>query len=87
VAKNPLTVTGSGFMPSERVTLTIIAPRHLLRQVNARADGSFSLVVPGMKVGVCTGARIIAVGGKGSRAQLWIPRPVCLPVPSPARAP
>jgi len=87
VAKNPLTVTGAGFLPSERVTLTILATKHLLREVKARADGSFSLAVPGVRIGACTGARVIAVGGKGSRALVWMPRPACLPVPNPAPRP
>jgi hypothetical protein len=87
VAKNPLTVTGLGFLPSERVTLTVLATKHVLRQFEARRDGSFHLAFPGVRVGACTGARVIAVGGKGSRAQVWMPRPMCLPVPKPAPRP
>ena len=87
VAKSPLTVTGLGFLPSERVTLTVFAVTHMLRQIKARPDGSFKLAFPRVRIGACMGARVIAIGGKGSRAQVWMPRPACLPEPSPTPSP
>jgi hypothetical protein len=68
---NPLQVAGRGFKPRERVVLSVGQRR---RAVTADAGGRFSV-----RFGraMCSGGTISAVGSKGSRAAVRLPRTVC----------
>jgi hypothetical protein len=68
---NPLQVAGSGFKARERVVLSVGQRR---RAVTADARGRFTA-----RFGraMCSGGTILAVGSKGSRAAVRLPRTVC----------
>jgi hypothetical protein len=68
---NPLRVAGSGFKARERVVLSVGQRR---RAVTADARGHFTA---GFGRAMCSGGTILAVGSKGSRAAVRLPRTVC----------
>jgi hypothetical protein len=68
---NPLRVAGSGFKARERVVLSVGRRR---RAVPTDARGRFTA---GFGRAMCSGGTILAVGSKGSRAAVRLPRTVC----------
>jgi hypothetical protein len=68
---NPLQVVGRGFRARERVVVSV-GPRR--RTVIADMKGRFTA-----RIGraMCAGGTIVAVGSKGSRAIVRLPRTVC----------
>jgi hypothetical protein len=60
---SPLTITGRGFKPGERIAVTMNGVGR--KRVVATRTGTFSVR---MGVGRCNGGTIVAVGSKGSRA-------------------
>jgi hypothetical protein len=68
---NPLHVVGRGFKASERVVVSV-GPRR--RTATADRHGRFSV-----RFGraMCSGGTILAVGSKGSRVAVRLPRTVC----------
>ena len=68
---NPLRVAGSGFKARERVVLSVGRRR---KAVTADARGRFTA---GFGRAMCSGGTILAVGSRGSRAAVRLPRTVC----------
>jgi hypothetical protein len=68
---NPLHVAGSGFKARERVVVSVGRRR---RAVIADARGRFTVW---FGRAMCSGGTITAVGSKGSRATVRLPRTVC----------
>ena len=68
---NPLQVAGSGFKARERIVLSVGQRR---KAVTADARGRFSV---GFGRAMCSAGTILAVGSKGSRAAVRLPRTVC----------
>lgn len=73
-----LSLSGSRFLPGERVRVTVVSVRKHSKRVTATRRGAFVVrfdFVPDR----CLGATIVAVGNRGSRAQAKLPMPVCPP--------
>jgi hypothetical protein len=64
-AVQPLVVTGSGFVPGERVRVTTGG---IAKRTRAGRAGGFTVRFPG--VSFCSGGSVIARGSLGSRAAL-----------------
>jgi hypothetical protein len=73
VHRTPLTIGGTGFRPVEWVTI-----RTSKASVRVRASrlGRFQAELSGDR---CTSGMIVAVGARGSRAQLRLPLTLCPP--------
>ena len=84
VHRTPLVLRGAHFRSRERVTVTVRTPRVYQRKVVTRDDGSFSVTFGAVQAARCAGLRAEAVGGRGDRASLWIPRQTCIAPPSTA---
>jgi len=79
VARNPLTVSGSSFRPSERVTLRVTGDVRAVARARASARGTFKVQL-NVVLHRCTAAAVQAVGTAGSRAALkLLPVSGCLP--------
>jgi hypothetical protein len=78
VQSRPLVVAGSHFRAGERVKVVAHLTRTIVRHVVAR-HGSFRVNLGMVPVSKCEGIRIVAVGSRGSRATLKIPRSGCIP--------
>ena len=63
------TVTGTGFLPGERVT--VVAGGGTVRTVTAGPDGAFRLELAAPRRLLW----VTAEGGRGSRASLAVPQP------------
>jgi hypothetical protein len=74
----PLVVAGSHFVAGERVKVVAYLSRRVVRHAVAR-HGSFRVNLGTVPMSKCQGMRIVAVGSRGSRATLKIPRPECMP--------
>jgi hypothetical protein len=75
----PLTLTGSGFRPHERVRVVVaFASTKLRRRVVAGDAGSFVVRFRHATVGRCDGIAARATGNRGSRAVLRAMYPACI---------
>lgn len=72
VHRTPLTVGGTGFRPVEKVTIRIAGSSLTVR---ASRLGGFQVTTADR----CTNGMVMAVGARGSRAQLRLPRTLCPP--------
>jgi hypothetical protein len=82
--RGPMKVTGTHFRPGEKVTVTALGSRMVVRHVVAM-KGRFTVTLGPLRWSRCNGLRIVAIGSLGSRAVIRTPLPVCLPVPLPDR--
>jgi hypothetical protein len=73
VRRQPLTIGGSGFRPAERVLVRAADARI---RVRASRLGRFRAVLGGDR---CTDGVVVAVGSRGDRAALRLPRALCPP--------
>lgn len=69
-------VRGTGFKPDERVRVVVTTRVRRAKRVVAGAAGRFSARFPRLHTD-CYGLTVTAVGNKGSRAELKIPRGQC----------
>ena len=71
--RSPVTVTGAGFQPRERVTVRVTPLGRIsyAKVVTATATGRVTAVFAGRTIGDCVGVRVVAVGNGGSRAVRW----------------
>jgi len=83
VDRSPLTVSGSGFLPRERVRVTFVGSTRSARTTVTSRTGTIAVVFADTVLGRCQGARFRAVGARGDLATLKIPLPACMPVRSP----
>jgi hypothetical protein len=76
--RSPVKVSGRGFVPRERIRLTVIADTTRTRRVTAGPSGTFTATVLQTALPRCEGLRVVAIGGEGSRAVLkTLPQPAC----------
>jgi hypothetical protein len=66
--EEPITFRGSGFRPSERVKVTVVAGKRAVHWASAGGAGGFIVRFQGLSANVCKGFSAIAVGDRGSRA-------------------
>jgi hypothetical protein len=76
VGQSPLRVKGIGFVPGERVRLTLGGGTGLGQTLRASTDGTFTAVFHG--VSVCDSVTANARGSKGSRASFNFSQIACL---------
>jgi hypothetical protein len=76
VGQKPLRVKGTGFVPGERVRLTLGGGTGLGQTLRAGTNGSFTAVF--RDVGACDTVTAEARGSKGSRASFNLSRVACL---------
>jgi hypothetical protein len=82
--RSPVTVAGSGFERGERVRVTLFRETSTKRVVRAGRPGTFVVTFTGATMSRCDRVRVLAVGGRGSRAVLKIlPAPACMPLGAP----
>jgi hypothetical protein len=75
----PLTVRGTGFQPSERITLSLTASGvRTVARVNVGDSGIFVVVFRRAVVNRCDGFLLRAKGSKGSAAALRSPQLMCM---------
>jgi hypothetical protein len=67
VKLSPLTIRGTGFKPSERVTLTLSAGATGTVRGTATSTGTVTVSFPKAKVAACTAYTLRAVGAAGTR--------------------
>ena len=80
VALHPLTVTGSGFLAGEHVTVIAnVPPRMASRRAVASSEGSFVVRFDEVE-GTPRGLRVRANGSEGSAA-MYAPRPARISPP------
>lgn len=80
LARQPLTVTGKGFGPLERVRLVASwESGKAMRRTRATHAGAFLVRFRSIRLGRCEALRVSAVGSRGSRAVLEPRQPACLP--------
>lgn len=79
-AANPLTVTGTGFHPSERVHVTATSDgRTQTVRINATRIGSFRIRFERMTVGPCDAVRVVAITRRRTVVLKRLPMRACLP--------
>ena len=64
----PFTVHGSGFLPSERVTVTVYGKQRVVRRALANARGQFTASFAALNLERCNSYVVRAVGLRGSTA-------------------
>jgi uncharacterized protein YjeT (DUF2065 family) len=67
VKLSPLTIRGSGFKPTERVTVTLSAGAAGTARATATAAGVVTVSLPKAKVTACTAYTLRAVGSAGTK--------------------
>jgi len=72
-------VRGTGFKPHERVRVVVVTRVRKTKRVVAGAAGRFTVRFPRLNSSDCYGLSVTAVGSKGSRASLKVPRGECTP--------
>lgn len=79
VSGKPLALGGTGFLPNERVRITLLASiKRTVRRAAAGPTGSFKVSIPPAADG-CSLMIAHAVGSQGSRASVRIGGPPCPP--------
>jgi hypothetical protein len=76
----PFVVRGTGFRPSERVTVTLVGDRASRRSVTAAPSGAFTVTFAGVSASRCGTYGFHAAGNRGSAASLRL-RTECPPPP------
>ena len=77
----PLVVRGAGFRAAEKVRVTVYAKVGRVKRATAASDGTFRSTFRDVALSRCERVRVVAVGNRGSRAELKRPQlPGCLPV-------
>jgi hypothetical protein len=71
----PITVTGTGFKPAERVKVVVRSPAVHQKTVTASRRGRFTVIFR-TATNKCTAIHALATGNKGSRATAYVP-PSC----------
>lgn len=80
VDQSPLAVHGAGFQARERVRVSFFTAGAVVRHTTADARGAFTVSSDKAIASRCEGFRIVAVGNRGSRAEVkHIPLPACNP--------
>jgi hypothetical protein len=77
-SRSPVVVQGTGFRPSERVTVTFTAKSTHRKTVTASVRGNFRATFRGVSVGYCDDYEARARGNRGSSAFLRV-IPECAP--------
>jgi hypothetical protein len=73
-ASQPLTVSGTGFRPGERVRVTVVLPARASASRRAGPRGGFTLRFAALALPHChVAVTVLARGGRGSRAALHLP--------------
>jgi hypothetical protein len=82
--RSPVVVAGTGFQRRERVRVTMTLDTTTERVVRTNRAGRFVVTFVGVTATRCDLVRVVARGGRGSRATLKIlPPPACLPQRAP----
>jgi hypothetical protein len=86
---SPFTVRGAGFLPGERVTVTVAAKATRTRSVTASTRGNFHLTFWSLSIGTCDAYAVRAKGSRGSTAFVKVLPECAAPLPPgpPARNP
>jgi hypothetical protein len=71
-SRSPVVVRGTGFWPSERVTVTVSAKSTYRKIVTASRLGAFRVTFRGMAFGACQSYSAQAKGSHGSKASLKV---------------
>jgi hypothetical protein len=80
MSRQPLTIHGWHFASRERVRVQLSGSAKSSRSTRADASGAFNVKFDDVTVTRCNTIRVVAVGGRGSRAILkMLPSPACLP--------
>jgi hypothetical protein len=87
VDRYPFVVQGQHFRSGERVKVVLTTREQRSLMVRAGETGSFSANFGDVKIPSCTGFLVRAYGVRGSRAQLHLPAPDCMPVGKPDSKP
>jgi hypothetical protein len=77
VDRAPLTLRGAGFVPGERLTVTISAHGQRTRHPDATSTGRFTVALQGVSLGACEVLVVRVAGAAGDRAALRL-RPECM---------
>jgi hypothetical protein len=77
LAGYPVAVRGTGFKARERVVVTAVGGKRLVRRTTASSRGAFTVSLPGVDAGACTGFSVTAIGNHGSRATFKLSPGVC----------
>jgi hypothetical protein len=72
-----LVVTGAGFRASEHVTVTLTSFGIRIRH-GVASNGRFRLDFGAVPAARCAPLRVVAIGSRGSHAQIVLPRHICL---------
>jgi hypothetical protein len=80
---SPATVRGTGFVPGERVRVTVAAGSSATRRVLAGPAGGFVARFQTVTLGWCTAYVIRAVGTSGDTAIVRVRAPECPQPPTP----
>jgi hypothetical protein len=83
VDRDPVALRGEGFLPRERVRVTLSAPVAARKFTRATASGSFRITFFQVSATRCDMIRVVVVGGAGSRVVKLLPAPACMPLRSP----
>jgi hypothetical protein len=75
---SPLTIRGLRFQPEERVRV-MIRGAGATRRVSADNQGSFVASFQELSADRCNALAVLALGSRGSRAELKRPGPLCPP--------
>jgi hypothetical protein len=71
-SRSPVVVRGTGFRPSERVTVSVSAKSTYRKIVTASRLGAFRVTFRGMAIGACQFYSAQAKGSRGSTASLKV---------------
>jgi hypothetical protein len=80
---SPATVRGTGFVPSERVRVTVDADTTVTRRVLAGPAGGFTTRFQTLTLSWCTAYVVRAVGSRGDTAIVRVRAPECPQPPTP----
>lgn len=77
---SPLTVRGTAFKPRERVRVTAVADVRRVRALRVSRAGTFTTRFADLALDPCSGGgRVLAVGARGSSAELKVVPRMCPP--------
>jgi hypothetical protein len=81
-SRSPVVVQGTGFRPSERVTVTFTAKSTHRKTVTASVRGKIRVAFPGLSIGYCDAFEARARGNRGSTAFIRVIPECAAPGPS-----
>jgi len=82
VSRSPVVVRGTGFLPGERVTVTVSAKKTYSKIVTASRLGVFRATFQGSSIGYCQFYSVRAKGSRGSTAAFKVIAECAAPGPS-----